>query len=99
MLIENIYEELLDCCRELSSEFNTRDVIMEFSSRFPNDWVFLQQRCGIGGKGNGKHSTVNCYIGQMLRNLVKQGNLRFARWGEAPEGWGNPEIAYWRNIG
>jgi hypothetical protein len=33
-----------------------------------------------------------------LKNLVKQGNLKFERWGEAPKDWGNPEIAYWSNI-
>jgi hypothetical protein len=98
LIIENIYEKLLDCCKQFSSHFTTDDIIKKFATKYPVDWDLLQQKYGAGGKGNGRYFTSPVYIGQMLRRTSKKNKLKFEGFKKAPVDWGNSVIAYWSNV-
>jgi hypothetical protein len=97
-IIEDIYEKLLDCCRQFSNQFTTDDIIKMFVTKYPIDWDVLQRKFGAGGKGNGRYFTPYVYIGQMLRRTSKKNNIRFEGFKKAPEDWGNSVIANWSNL-
>jgi hypothetical protein len=87
----------MDCCNQFSKPFTTADVIERFSQTYQQDWNSLQIQFGKGGKGCGRYYTPNVYIGQMLRRLSKRGKIQFLSFADAPEWWGNPVIATYRN--
>jgi hypothetical protein len=97
MLIKDLQRKLLDCCTQFSNEFSTEDLIKEFATKYPADWALIQQKYGVGGKGNGSHYTSYVYIALMLSRISKKGKIKFEGYKEAPENWGNEDIACWSN--
>ena len=95
MIIDDIYNKLMDCIQQLPERFNTYEVIQIFKSRYLQDWNILEERYGRGGKGNGRYYTAFTYIAQCLKNMSKRGMIRQELFQPAPEEWGNPEIATW----
>lgn len=96
-IIPEIYDKLLDCCKQFLIQFTTLDIIKQFSQRYPNDWNILLGRYVEGGKGCGNHYSVYVYLGQRLKELSAQNRIEYIDHIHAPSNWGYETIALYRN--
>jgi len=75
--------------------FSTYDFIERYRAEYPQEWVLVEQKHGVGGKGAGKHYSSFTYVSQVLNGLSRDGELEKLDYRPAPFGWGNSVIRYW----
>ena len=81
----------------LGKEFTTLEFVDKFKEKFPEDWKFLVDKYGKGGKGAGRNYSANSYVAKILSNCSKRKEIDLIdEWPDSPKGWGSPIIAKWQ---